>query len=166
MSSFQPIICVSKRTHRVSRRTHRVCRRTQCLWSETVLSKKYSARFLVSFPTQGSEIRRRGHWKGGICINCPKLIFLICDNFAHPSSHVQNEIPAILRGFGARFATNLPNGPLANAPFFKRESHQSFVQPGFRAEGGGYFRHFLLIFLPVFGAKKGREKKRSTLVRA
>ena len=29
VSSFQPIICVPKRTHRVSRRTHRVCRRTQ-----------------------------------------------------------------------------------------------------------------------------------------
>ena len=29
VSSFQPIICVQKRTHRVSGRTHRVCRRTQ-----------------------------------------------------------------------------------------------------------------------------------------
>ena len=29
VSSFQPIICVPKRTHRVSRRTHRVCHRTQ-----------------------------------------------------------------------------------------------------------------------------------------
>ena len=29
VSSFQPIICVQMRTHRVSGRTHRVCRRTQ-----------------------------------------------------------------------------------------------------------------------------------------
>ena len=29
VSSFQPIICVSKRTHRVFRRTHRVCPETQ-----------------------------------------------------------------------------------------------------------------------------------------
>ena len=47
VSSFQPIICVPKRTHRVSRRTHRVCRRTQwVLSSEKVLSKQYSARSL------------------------------------------------------------------------------------------------------------------------
>ena len=31
----------------------------------------------------------------------------LCDNFAHPSSHARNEIPAILRKFGAHFATNL-----------------------------------------------------------
>ena len=41
----------------------------------------------------------------------------ICDNFAHPSSDVRNEIPAILCKFGAQFATNLRNAPLANAPF-------------------------------------------------
>ena len=47
VSSSQPIICVPKRTHRVFRRTHRVCRETQwVLFSETVLSKQYSARFL------------------------------------------------------------------------------------------------------------------------
>ena len=47
VSSFQPIICVPKRTNRVLRRTHRVCRRTQwVLPSETVLSKQYSTRFL------------------------------------------------------------------------------------------------------------------------
>ena len=45
VSSFRPIICVQTRTHRVSCRTHRVCRRTQwVLFSETVLSKQYSAR--------------------------------------------------------------------------------------------------------------------------
>ena len=48
VSSSQPIICVPKRTHRVFRRTHRVCPKTQwVLSSETVLSKQYSARFLV-----------------------------------------------------------------------------------------------------------------------
>ena len=48
VSSFRPIICVQTRTHRVSRRTHRVCRRTQwVLFSETVLSKQYSARFPI-----------------------------------------------------------------------------------------------------------------------
>ena len=41
----------------------------------------------------------------------------ICDNFAHPSSDVRNEIPAILRKFGVQFATNLRNAPFANAPF-------------------------------------------------
>ena len=51
VSSFQPIICVQTRTHRVSRRTHRVCRRTQwVLSSETVLSKQYSARSLKYSP--------------------------------------------------------------------------------------------------------------------
>ena len=40
----------------------------------------------------------------------------ICDNFAHPSSDVRNEIPAILRKFGAQCATNLHNAPLANPP--------------------------------------------------
>ena len=49
VSSSQPIICVPKRTHRVLRRTHRVCRKTQwVLFSETVLSKQYSARFLFA----------------------------------------------------------------------------------------------------------------------
>ena len=44
VSSFQPIICVPKRTHRVSCRTHRACPKTQwVLSSETVLSKQYSA---------------------------------------------------------------------------------------------------------------------------
>ena len=48
VSSSQPIICVPKRTHRVFCRTHRVCRGTQwVLFSETVLSKQYSARFLT-----------------------------------------------------------------------------------------------------------------------
>ena len=51
MSSSQPIICVPKRTHRASRRTHRVCPKTQwgsvlVFFSETVLSKQYSACFL------------------------------------------------------------------------------------------------------------------------
>ena len=49
VSSSRPIICVPKRTQRVFRRTHRVCRRTQwVLFSETVLSKQYSARFLLT----------------------------------------------------------------------------------------------------------------------
>ena len=51
VSSSQPIICVTKRTHRVCRKTHRVCPQTQwgsvsSLTSETVLSKQHSARFL------------------------------------------------------------------------------------------------------------------------
>ena len=51
VSSSRPIICVQKRTHRVFRRTHWVCPKTQAQWvlfSETVLSKQYSARFLIS----------------------------------------------------------------------------------------------------------------------
>ena len=56
VSSFQPIICVQTRTHRVSRRTHRVCRRTQwVLSSETVLSKQYSAR--SPFPKDPSVLK-------------------------------------------------------------------------------------------------------------
>ena len=39
----------------------------------------------------------------------------IWNNFAHPSSDVRNEIPAILRKFGAQF--DLRNAPFANAPF-------------------------------------------------
>ena len=47
---------------------------------------------------------------------------------------------------------------------FRREYHQSFAQPGFRAEGKkGNFRPFSADFT-VFGAKKGKKKKtRSTL---
>ena len=41
----------------------------------------------------------------------------ICDNFAHPSSGVWNEICATLRKLGAQFATNLRNAPFMNAPF-------------------------------------------------
>ena len=49
VSSFRPIICVPKQTHRVSCRTHRVCRITQwVLSSQTVLAKQYSARFLTA----------------------------------------------------------------------------------------------------------------------
>ena len=44
------------------------------------------------------------------------LPFSFSPNFAHPSSDVRNEIPAILRKFGAQFATNLRNAPLANPP--------------------------------------------------
>ena len=48
VSSSQPIIYVPKRTHRVFRGTHRVCPATQwVLFAETVLSKQYSARFLI-----------------------------------------------------------------------------------------------------------------------
>ena len=59
-----------------------------------------------------SHIRnfRGWHWKRGICINLSEIYFQIrdknCYNFAHPSSDVQNELPA-----------NLRNAPLANAPF-------------------------------------------------
>ena len=48
-SSFQPIICVQKRTHRVFRRTHRVSPKTQ--WgsvSSLLRNSQYSARFLVT----------------------------------------------------------------------------------------------------------------------
>ena len=51
VSSLQPSICVQMRTHRVSGRTYQVCRRTQwVLSSETVLSKQYSAWFLLYAP--------------------------------------------------------------------------------------------------------------------
>ena len=40
----------------------------------------------------------------------------IFDNFAHPSSDARNEIPAILRQFGAQFATNLRNAPPRERP--------------------------------------------------
>ena len=40
-----------------------------------------------------------------------------CNNFAHPSSDVRNEIPAISLKFGAQFATSLRNAPFTNAPF-------------------------------------------------
>ena len=63
VSSFQPIICVQARTHRVSCRTHRVCRRTQwVLSSETVLSKQYSARFLTA---EILYTQHRESWKDG-----------------------------------------------------------------------------------------------------
>ena len=41
----------------------------------------------------------------------------IRDNFAHFACDVRNEMPAILRRFGAQSAANLRNAPLANAPF-------------------------------------------------
>ena len=43
VSSSQPIICVTKRTHRVLHRTHRVCPKTQwVLFSDAVLLRQYS----------------------------------------------------------------------------------------------------------------------------
>ena len=63
VSSFQPIICVQTRTHRVSRRTHRVCRRTQwVLSSETVVSKQYSARFLKRGIKTNGVSKRQVFW--------------------------------------------------------------------------------------------------------
>ena len=48
MSSSQPVFVCQKRTHQVFRRTHRGCCGTQrALSCETVLSKQYSARFLL-----------------------------------------------------------------------------------------------------------------------
>ena len=55
--------------------------------------------------------------------------FLICDDFAQLSSDVRNRMHAILRKFGAQFATNLRNAPLANAPFsefLRKEPQQLF----------------------------------------
>ena len=75
----------------------------------------YSA--IRGFDKGESDIWRRGHWKRGICIKLSEIDFQICDNFAHPSSDVRNEVPTILRNFGAQFATDLRNAPVANAPF-------------------------------------------------
>ena len=59
VSSSQPTICVPKRTHQVFGRTHRVCPKTQwVLFSETVLSKQYSARFLI-WPTEAHCLEHR-----------------------------------------------------------------------------------------------------------
>ena len=69
------------------------------------------------FEKKTSEISRRGHWKRGICRKSSEIDFRICDNFAQPSCDVRNEIAIILPKFGAQFATNLRNTPLANAPF-------------------------------------------------
>ena len=64
-----------------------------------------------------SEISRRGHWKRGICIKWSKIdLRQICDNFAHPSCDVRNEMQDILLKSSAQFATNLHNAPLAKAP--------------------------------------------------
>ena len=60
VSSFQPIICVPKQTHRVFRRTHQVCWRTRwVLSSEIVLSKHYSARVLKNNKSQLFEATTR-----------------------------------------------------------------------------------------------------------
>ena len=67
-------------------------------------------------------IWRRGHWKRGICIKLSEIDLhsrQVCNHLVHPSSHAHNEIPAILRDFGAQFATHLRNAPLANVPFSK-----------------------------------------------
>ena len=65
-----------------------------------------------------------GIGKGVLAENCPKLTLTfatnmrqICDDFAHPSSDLRNEMHAIVRKFGAQSTTNLHNAPLANAPF-------------------------------------------------
>ena len=60
MSSWQPLICVPKRTHRVFRRTHRVCRRTQWgsvspfLWNSTLET------VFRPFPTQACFLSPEG----------------------------------------------------------------------------------------------------------
>ena len=64
---------------------------------------------------------RRGHWKRGICIKLSEMDFPIRDKFTTilrtlPLMY-ETKYPAILRKFGAQFATNLRNAPLANAPF-------------------------------------------------
>ena len=50
-----------------------------------------------------SKFWRRGRWKRGICIKLFEFFATICDNVAHPSSEVRDEIPAIFRQFGAHF---------------------------------------------------------------
>ena len=60
-----------------------------------------------------------GHRKRGICIKTSENCILVCDNFAHLSSDVPNEIPAILRKFGAQFAPNLRNSPLPKTPLLR-----------------------------------------------
>ena len=66
--------------------------------------------------TYFSEISGRGRWKRGICINLSEFDFGICDNFAHPSCDVRNEIPSMLRKFGAQFAANIVQRPPYERP--------------------------------------------------
>ena len=100
VSSFRPIICVPKRTHRLSRRTHRVCRRTQgVLSSETVLSKQYSSRSLI-LPRGGRPkiipqvvktpfsqtlhfLEREGISKGKCCPNLKPLFCRLKSSHGH-----------------------------------------------------------------------------------
>ena len=62
-----------------------------------------------------------GHWKRAICIKLSENDFQIRDKFATVLRTLplmyDTTIPAILRKFGAHFATNLCSAPLANAPF-------------------------------------------------
>ena len=70
VSSSQPIICVTKRTHRVFRRTHRVCPKTQrgsvsSLLRNSTLETVFRYRFLdTATSLQQSFSLREKAWKG------------------------------------------------------------------------------------------------------
>ena len=71
--------------------------------------------FVLQFPGK-SETRRRGHWKRGNCIKLSEIDFQIRDNFAHPSSDVQNEIPAILAQIWRAICDKFAQRPLTERP--------------------------------------------------
>ena len=93
--------------HRTS--AERSCRTKDAKFETKI--PKYSPKFAPTFPMLcllGRNVWRRGHRKRDICTKLSEINFQICDNFAHLSSDVRNEVPAILRKFGAQFAQRPP----------------------------------------------------------
>ena len=71
----------------------------------------------VSEAFSESEIRRRGYWKRGICIELSEIDFQIRDRFATSLRTLSLMYKTKYRQFCANLARNLRNAPLPNAPF-------------------------------------------------
>ena len=72
------------------------------------------------FETPKPDILRMGHWKRGICIKLSEIDFPSRDKFTTILRTLtlmyKTKYPAILRKFGAQFATNLRNAPRRERP--------------------------------------------------
>ena len=65
VSSFQPIICVPKRTHRVFRRTHRICPKTQWGSVSSLLRNSTLETVFSPFPKCPRDLLKRGYANSG-----------------------------------------------------------------------------------------------------
>ena len=73
----------------------------------------------------------RGHWKRGICIKLSEIDFQIRDKFAHPSSAVRNDIPAILRKIWRAICDKFAQRPPRERPLLGISDFRSLMIPEF-----------------------------------